>query len=81
MFALTRERVRWSWGRDSWRIMERISAAYCLFWEIGLSFFSIRVRSHFVREMGRRDAYAGLKEVIFSNTATNQLMSFKKGGT
>jgi hypothetical protein len=53
-------------------MMERISAAYCLFWEIGRSFWEILGRSHFVREMGRREAYDGLKEVMFSSTADGQ---------
>ena len=42
-----------------------------LFWVIGRSFVEMRVRSQVVREAGRRDAYAGLKDVIFSKTATS----------
>ena len=53
-------------------MMERISAAYCLFWEIGRSFREILGRSHFVRVRGRREAYDGLKEVMFSRTADGQ---------
>jgi len=70
-FCSFRESVARSWGRESWRRMDRISAAYCLFWVIGRSFVEMRVRSQVVREAGRRDAYAGLKDVIFSKTATS----------
>jgi hypothetical protein len=49
--------------------MERISAAYCLFCEIGRSFFSILERSQFMREKGSRFAYEGENEVMFSRMA------------
>ena len=50
----SRARAFRSCGRESWRMIDRISAAYCLFWETGRSFFSILDRSQWNIDSGRR---------------------------
>jgi hypothetical protein len=55
-----------------WRIMERISAVYCLFWVTGRSLEVRRERDQVRREVGREEAYDERKEVMFSRIASKR---------